>query len=138
MTAQKIRFEDLFTFNFVADPLLLQMKIPKFILQPLVENSIYHGFIDGNRQIGHIEIQVSRRGHRIDIMVEDDGIGIESGRIKEVLRNTHKSSDRYMGVAIGNINRRIKLLCGREYGLGIDSMKGQYTKVRITVPISLQ
>lgn len=113
------------------------MKIPKFILQPIVENSIYHGFINCNRQNGQIKISVSRRGHRIDIRIADNGIGIEKERIRAVLSNRYKSSGRYMGVALGNVNRRIKLLCGREYGLGIRSEYGRYTLVEVTIPITL-
>jgi len=137
LIAQKIRFDKLFSFAFDVDPLLLQMKVPKFILQPLVENSIYHGFLDGGQDSGIIEVTIRRRGHRIDITVHDDGIGIEKQRIQDVLKNEHKSSSRYMGVAIGNINRRIKLLCGREYGIGINSAFGEYTEVQITVPLTL-
>ena len=137
LTAQKIRFGDVFDYSFEIDVLLIQMKIPKFILQPIVENSIYHGFINCNRQNGQIKISVSRRGHRIDIRVADNGIGIEKERIRAVLSNRYKSSGRYMGVALGNVNRRIKLLCGREYGLGIRSEYGRYTLVEVTIPISL-
>lgn len=137
LRAQEIRFGELFSFSFDVDPLLLQMKVPKFILQPIVENSIYHGFIDGERASGMIEVAVRRRGPRIDINVYDDGAGIEKRRIRDVLKNEHKSSSRYMGVAMGNINRRIKLLCGREYGIGIDSILGEYTNVQITLPITI-
>ena len=137
LTAQKIRFGNMFSFAFEIDPLLLQMQIPRFILQPLVENSVYHGFVDCARERaqGKIRIVVTRRGHRIDIAIEDNGEGIEKDRIPEILLNERVSSSRYMGIAIGNINRRIKLLCGKEYGIGIHSRVGQGTKVTVTVPI---
>lgn len=135
LTAQKIRFGDMFSFAFEIDPLLLQMQIPRFILQPLVENSVYHGFVDSDRRQGMIRIFVVRRGHRIDITIEDNGAGIQKSRISEILLNERVSSSRYMGIAIGNINRRIKLLCGKEYGIGIRSRVGQGTKVTVTVPI---
>ena len=51
LIAQKIRFGDVFTFEFDLDVLLLQMKIPKFVLQPIVENSIYHGLMNNNQTI---------------------------------------------------------------------------------------
>lgn len=137
LTAQKIRFGNMFSFTFEIDPLLLQMQIPRFILQPLVENSVYHGFVDcaKNHAHGIIRIVVTRRGHRIDIAIEDNGEGIEKSRIPEILLNERVSSSRYMGIAIGNINRRIKLLCGKEYGIGIRSRVGQGTRVTVTVPI---
>ncbi|MEG1808276.1 MAG: histidine kinase, partial [Oscillospiraceae bacterium] len=71
LVAQKIRFNDVFDFKFDLDVLLMQMKTPKFILQPIVENSIYHGFIDADRKGGHITISMRRRGHRIVIEVLD-------------------------------------------------------------------
>ncbi len=135
LTIQQIRFGDTFQFEIDVDPLQLQMKIPKFILQPLVENSIYHGFLDIGKTDGIIRISLKKRGHRIDICVHDNGAGIERARIHNILINRQKSSDRYMGVAIGNINKRIRLLCGREYGLGIKSEPGKYTDVEITLPI---
>lgn len=135
LTIQQIRFGESFAFEIDVDPLQLQMKVPKFILQPLVENSIYHGFLDIGKTDGVIRISLRRRGHRIDIRVHDNGAGIERSRIHGILINRHKSSNRYMGVAIGNINKRIRLLCGREYGLGITSEVGQYTEVEVTLPI---
>ncbi len=135
LTIQQIRFGENFRFEIDVDPLQLQMKVPKFILQPLVENSIYHGFLDIGKTDGFIQISLRRRGHRIDIRVRDNGAGIERARIHDILINQHKSSNRYMGVAIGNINRRIRLLCGREYGLGIKSAPGSYTEVEVTLPV---
>lgn len=137
LIAQKIRFEEVFNYEFEIDALLMQMKIPKFILQPIVENSIYHGFINCNKKNGLIKVSVERRGHRIEISVYDNGIGIEEKRIHDVLSNKNKSSGRYMGVALGNVNKRIKLLCGREYGLGIHSIYGSYTITEVTLPIML-
>jgi len=134
LSAQKIRFHDLFDYTFELDPLLMQMKIPKFIVQPIVENSIYHGFLEGSGG-GKIRVSVFRRGYRVIIEVYDNGIGIAPENIFPILNNTRKSSDRYMGVAIGNINKRIRLLCGRDYGIGIESRKGDFTKVRLILPI---
>ena len=135
LSSQKIRFNDVFDYEFRLDPLQMQMKIPKFIVQPIVENSIYHGFLDAGRTNGHIRVSLFRRGYRIVIEVFDNGVGIAAEDIFPILNNTQKSSDRYMGVAIGNINKRIRLLCGREYGIGIESQKEQFTKVQIIVPI---
>lgn len=134
LSSQKIRFRDVFDYEFQIDPLLLMGKIPKFIIQPIVENSIYHGFLDAHRKNGHIRIDIRSRGHRILITVEDNGCGIEESRIYHILNNTQKSSGQYMGVAIGNIDKRIRLLCGREYGLGIESVPDKYTRVEISIP----
>jgi len=135
LSAQKIRFHDLFDYTFELDPLLMQMKIPKFIVQPIVENSIYHGFLESDRTGGQIRVSVFRRGYRVIIEVYDNGVGIAASDIFPILNNTRKSSDRYMGVAIGNINKRIRLLCGRDYGIGIESRKGSFTKVQLILPI---
>ena len=135
LSSQKIRFNDVFDYSFQLDPLQMQMKIPKFILQPLVENSIYHGFLDAGRKNGHIRVSLRRKGHRILIEIHDNGIGIPEQEIFSILNNTQKSSDRYMGIAIGNINKRIQLLCGREYGIGIKSLLNSYTCVQVVIPI---
>lgn len=135
LTAQKIRFGDVFAFEFDLDVLLLQMKIPKFVLQPIVENSIYHGLMHSKRENGLIRIKLCRRGHRIDITVYDNGVGIDEDRINKILTNEHKSSGKSMGVALGNINKRIKLLFGRDYGLGISSKPGVCTLIQLTLPI---
>ena len=134
LSAQKIRFHDLFEYTFELDPFLMQMKIPKFIVQPIVENSIYHGFLEGGGSGGRIWVSVYRRGYRVIIEVYDNGIGIAPENIFPILNNTRKSSDRYMGVAIGNINKRIRLLCGRDYGIGIESRRGSFTKVQLILP----
>lgn len=134
LSSQKIRFHDIFDYEFDIDPFLLMEQIPKFIIQPIVENSIYHGFLDAHRKSGHICVTVRRRGHRIVITVYDNGIGIPHDQIHRILNNTRKSSGQYMGVAIGNINKRIRLLCGREYGLGIESVPDKFTRVEIVVP----
>lgn len=136
LSSQQIRFRSVFDYDFDIDPLLLMEQIPKFIIQPLVENSIYHGFLDAHRRSGHIQVSVKRRGHRIVITVFDNGIGIPHDQIYHILNNTKKSSGQYMGVAIGNINKRIRLLCGREYGLGIESVPGKYTSVEIVIPMA--
>lgn len=135
LSSQKIRFHDIFDYEFQLDPFQMQMKIPKFIVQPIVENSIYHGFLDAGRGNGHIRVSLHRQGYRIVVEVHDNGVGIAPEHIFSILNNTRKSSDRYMGVAIGNINKRIRLLCGREFGIGIESRVGEYTKVQIIVPI---
>jgi sensor histidine kinase YesM len=135
LTAQKIRFGDIFTFEFDLDVLLLQMKIPKFVLQPIVENSIYHGLMNSKRENGLIRIKLCRRGHRIDITVYDNGVGINEDNINKILTNEHKSSGKSMGVALGNINKRIKLLFGKDYGLGINSKPGACTVIQLTIPI---
>lgn len=135
LIVQKIRFNDVFDYVFDIDFMQMQMKIPRFVLQPIVENCIYHGFLDPKLNDGHIKISLLRRGFKIIIEIYDNGIGIEKERILDILSNMQKSSGRYMGVAIGNINKRIQLLCGREYGVSIQSKFNNFTKISITIPV---
>ncbi len=134
LTAQKIRFGDMFSFEFELDALLLQMKIPRFVLQPIVENSIYHGLMNSGKNNGLIKIKLSRRGHRIDIRVFDNGAGVSPDKIQKILAE-HKGTGKSMGVALSNINKRVKLLFGNDYGIGITSEEGEYTAVDLTIPI---
>lgn len=101
-------------------------KIPKLILQPVVENSIIHGLEQkiGN---GHLTIDISQLGDIIIISIEDDGVGFDKNKIE--FKNT--------GFGMKNVDRRIKILFGEEYGLSIDSNPSKGTCVIIVLPLIL-
>ena len=109
--------------------------IPRFILQPVVEKSIIHGIEPANRR-GMISIKGSCREDQICFTITDNGVGIEKGQIEKIIgepRNRQKL--RFSGIGIGNVDRRIKLMMGEEYGLTIKSEKNIFTTVEIRLPM---
>ena len=116
--------------------------IPKLTLQPIVENSIYHGLEEkiGN---GHLSIKISKTQQHLLIIVSDDGVGMEQEKLEELNRkmttapveDVQVRAEKKGGIAIVNVNNRIKLLFGEEYGLYFYSTPGVGTDVEITLPI---
>ena len=115
---EKLRFE-----KDIADD-TLDMLVPSMLLQPLVENSIKHG-LSNKVEGGTIRIRARRAGARLQLSVEDDGVGIPESRLANVLEH---------GIGVGNVNERLRVLFGTEYGMWIDSRPGEGTKVRIESP----
>ena len=120
--------------------LLLQAKVPKLILQPIVENAIIHG-IEGIPEKGQLVILCQFTGKRVILTVSDNGVGISPERLRELNDRLSNIYDRYErgreavgGIALSNVNNRIKLLFGEDYGINILSGKGVGTDVEITLP----
>ena len=105
---QKQRYEDKLTYNFNVDEKLLKYEVPKIIIQPIVENSIYHG-IKNIFENGIINIDVYEENKNIMISVKDNGIGFEKSK---ELKNT-----KIGGVGIQNVDKRIKYYYGNDYGI---------------------
>ena len=120
---------------------ILRCLIPKLTLQPILENSIIHG-IELKLGEGHIDIEISRSQRRLLISVRDDGVGMDrealrrlNGRLgskEEELRDmTHEAQG---GIALTNVNNRIHLIFGEEYGMHVYSVEGEETTVELTIP----
>ena len=108
--------------------------VPKIILQPLIENAIYHGLKPVDRK-WKIVIHAYRKGGFIALSVYDNGTGIPAKRLEVLSQNLHDGvSDSSSGYGIYNINNRIKLTYGKEYGLTLHSREGHYTLSVITLP----
>ncbi len=105
---QKQRYEDKLTYNFNVDEKLLKYEVPKIIIQPIVENSIYHG-IKNIFENGIINIDVYEENENIMISVKDNGIGFEKSK---GLKNS-----KIGGVGIQNVDKRIKYYYGNDYGI---------------------
>lgn len=119
----------------------LQCQIPKLTLQPIVENSIYHG-LEQKVGKGDLNIKITMTDNHLIIMVSDDGIGMEKEQVKsmnETLRGLRleevQTASSRGGIAVRNVNNRIKLLFGEEYGIYIYSQQGAGTDVEITLPV---
>ncbi len=138
MDIQNIRFRDKFSLQADVDPELLDYPLPKLTLQPLVENAVLHG-ISKRTGAGAIELCVKRQADTLCITVRDDGVGIEAEKLAGIRRALDISGigqgEDAPGMAIGlkNVYAKLKLLYARVL-FGIDSVAGEYTCVRITIP----
>lgn len=126
---QQMRFKNRFSYTIEADEDVMDLASLKLMLQPLVENSIYHGmeFMDGD---GEIRISVKRNGDDLYLSVEDNGLGMTAEQVERMLTDTgHVPSKRGSGIGVRNVNERIRLYFGKEYGLSIESELDEGTKV---------
>lgn len=126
---QKEAFRKNFNYNIKLPDDLVDLYIPRFILQPIVENSIVHGFIQLSYD-GDIQVDI-HADKLLTITIKDNGTGI-SPDILSKLNDGNYKTEKY---GIRNINQRIKMLCGNEYGIIFDSNGYNYTKTTITLPL---
>ena len=128
MYIQKIRFQDSFTIHYHIEPDMQSYKIPRFILQPFIENSLLHGFSEIH-QGGIIILSIFTKDNSIFITIEDNGKGMSDLLIHSVL---HGKND---GIGIGNTNTYLKQRFGQSYGIEITSRIMESTKVIIKLPV---
>lgn len=121
------RFPGLFTTEFDIDPRLDKQPVPKLFLQPFVENSIIHGF-EVMENGGCIKICGRLEDNTICIRIEDNGKGMTE---EEIMKAKNSDGDR---IGISNINKKIKLIFGEDYGVDIESELGKGTAVTVTIP----
>lgn len=133
LVIQTIRYEDTFDYSFDIERDVLSCSVLKLILQPLVENSIYHG-VKEKDGFGHIEISARKDGEMIVLSVKDDGIGIEPQKVDEI-NNMFSSGVSTVGYGLHNVNQRLKFAFGAEGGLEIKSVAGHGTKVTVYHPV---
>lgn len=132
---QKIRYKNKFRVIWQYDDKITQNKIIKLLLQPLIENSIYHG-IKGKDGASVIKIKITEDDSHLKISVFDNGLGIDSGTLDKI-RKTLKENGEYSGhIGLTNTNKRLKLTYGEEFGLSIRSKHGRGTGIYIKIPIS--
>ena len=110
---------------------LLKQRVLKFVLQPIVENSIFHGLEPAGSK-GHVVVKAWERDGCLYLSVEDDGAGMDCDRLKEVQGTI--GSDNSKMVGINNTVKRIKLHFGVQYGVEISSEKDVGTKVVLILP----
>lgn len=105
--------------------------LPKLILQPFVENAFFHAFQE--RQKGNIRVFVNEQDDLLVCEVMDDGIGMDGVQVQSAFMPGEKEQH-FTGIGIDNVNARIKLLFGEQYGVTINSTPDYGTTVRITIP----
>lgn len=137
---QSIRYGEKLNYDIEVDSSLMEYKVLKLILQPLAENSIYHG-IKEKAQAGWIHIRaqlihIDEGNDRLQISVWDNGLGIACDMLKKInysLANGETNSAD--GYGIFNVNERIRLYYGEQYGLLYESEEGEWTKAILTLPV---
>ncbi len=138
----KRRFEDRITLNKEVDPKVLYIKIPRLLIQPLIENAVYHG-VENSRGKGIITLTASIREDLLIIEVIDNGNGISTDELVKLNKGLEMDNDTYFkslsnkknkSIGIDNVNRRIKLFYGEKYGINLESKLNIYTKVSVTLP----
>lgn len=140
---QQYRFEDRLNLSIEMEEdteSLYSALLPKLTLQPVVENSIIHG-IERKLGKGTVRIQVCRTGERLLLRISDDGVGMPQETLDEINRKLNRPvfesvqmSEENDGIALVNVNNRIHLICGEEYGLILYSTEGVGTDVDISLP----
>lgn len=126
---EKFRYKQ-FTYSFDVDEDCLNYYCNKITLQPIIENAIYHG-LDRMVDEGEIRIGVHSRGDNLVFTVEDNGIGMTKEQCREILEG---SAGDKTGIGIRNVNNRIKIYFGEQYGIQIDSELDEGTTVTIIMP----
>lgn len=132
LNIQKIRYQGKIQMNLICkNQQLLSCYVPRFILQPVVENAVFHGIAPKDGE-GEIKIIIAEEPGNLKITVEDNGVGMDETVLENVLKRSKGERQGHIGLA--NVHSRIRLIYGSEYGVHVESLKGKYTKVRIIMP----
>ena len=130
---QQYRFGERIQYQIYVEEGTERQKILPLLIQPLVENCIIHG-LEGSEDVGHIDICVKRSGQNVVITVTDDGAGICGEKIAEIRRELAGNRTKGEHIGICNVNQRVRLRYGEKYGVTVESICGEYTRVEITLP----
>ena len=144
-TIQKFRFGDRMNLELeLNDEELLSARMPRLVLQPLVENAVAHGLEEKTGE-GTVKVVVESSRNVLYIYVKDDGVGMDTEqmeKLNEIFSAQNRTRKRFGdgrnrkgGIALPNVNSRIKLLFGEDYGLHVFSSEGMGTEIRMLLPL---
>ena len=132
LTIQKMRYKDKLEYDIQVSPEVLGQKIPKLVLQPLVENAIYHG-IKYKEGKGIVQIEGWIGQKELILRISDDGIGMTEAQLEKIFEK-RETDIRKNGVGVLNVHERIQLYYGKDYGLRFSSTLGEGTVVEVRIP----
>ena len=132
LTIQQIRYGDIFSAIFQVDEELADLPVLKLVLQPLVENALYHG-VKPKGEKGVITIRVRREQENMELIVEDDGVGMDQSKLAEIMNPLHEKDRSSFGLQ-GTIER-LRIFYGREDIFKIESAAGEGTVITISIPM---
>ena len=130
---QSYRYADKFTYEIQCEEELMGCKILNVMIQPAVENAIFHGIApkEGNCVL---KISVCRKEETLEILVEDNGVGMSEKILQDLMRTTYKQKEGIRKIGVANVRNRIRTIFGEPYDLKIESKENIGTKVIMTVP----
>ena len=135
---QEMRYRDILEYDILLDQVIYKYQILKLTLQPVVENALYHG-IKYKRAKGCIHIHGEKEGDIIRLTVRDDGVGMDEEELAQLRQQIEKPcQETEKGFGLANVNERIHMYFGYEYGMKIESEKGKGTTVEIVIPAILE
>lgn len=130
-----VRYGERIIVNYFVDEQCYTYKLPKLIIQPFIENAFFHAFRD--RTDGYIYVMISREGANLICEIVDNGIGFDQEQ-QQLPKATRKAMPQFFtGIGIKNVNDRLELLYGEGYGVNIFSKKGEGTRIRLQIPVSI-
>lgn len=132
LTIQKMRYKDKLEFEINVDPRITHAQIIRLVLQPIVENAIYHG-LKYKESKGMLKVHGYELGERIIIDITDDGVGMDEETLKHIY-DKHKVNYHSNGVGVYNVQQRLILYYGKEYGIIYHSEKGKGTTATVVIP----
>lgn len=134
LVLQKYRYMDKFEEEIICPAELKEYLVPKVILQPVVENAIFHGIapMDGK---GKLHISVEEKDEKLRITVRDNGVGMNEDMIKRLFDEKYAVKNGMRKIGIANVSRRISDICGEGYGMSIESKVGVGTSVVMDLPL---
>ncbi|MDQ1910514.1 histidine kinase [Paenibacillus sp. GD4] len=137
----QVRYEGRFDYETDIDPATLSYRLPKFTLQPIVENCIFHG-LSPMQGSGTLFIGSTRDGDDWELLIEDNGIGIPEdmlGKLRAVLlRDSVEEADEEEGIGFANVHYRLRTLYGPAYSMSLDSSADFGTRILIRMPVVIQ
>ena len=119
--------------EYAVEPGCEKGMIIKFLLQPLVENSVIHG-LEGKKGMGFLWIGAKKQGDNLLITIKDNGVGLTREETEQIFTAGNQKGVHYNKVGVNNVQERIQLLYGEQYGLSFESRKGEYTLVKVILP----
>lgn len=133
MNIQKVRYKNSFSIVFDIDPSIYSYCTVKLILQPILENAISYG-VSGMDDCGKIKVTGREKDGNILLSVSDNGIGMSREEVNLILTDSNLIHKHGSGVGLVNVNNRIQILFGKEYGLFVESEPDEGTTVSICIP----
>lgn len=132
LTIQKMRYKDKLEYEVELEPEIENVQIIKLVLQPIVENAIYHG-LKYKETKGHLIIEGRRIDEDVVIAIMDDGAGMSQDALDHIF-DVHKVNYNANGVGVYNVQQRLQLYYGSKYGISYTSHEGEGTIATITIP----
>ncbi|PKM58261.1 MAG: hypothetical protein CVU98_01920 [Firmicutes bacterium HGW-Firmicutes-3] len=131
---QKLRLNNTLKFKFNIDSNILVFKIMKLSIQPIVENCINHAFLTSGKKTKYIYISGVKIGSKLLFEISDNGIGIDRDELNKLLNRLKTGLATENSIGLVNVQQRIQLRYGKDYGISIRTRVGHYTKVVIELP----